>query len=169
MDPEVVEFLKPIGDKLPDVLLVILGFLLGVIPSWWAKKMTIRNHWANLSVELVACKDLAETYLRDHIMCPLYRLPTVAFQTSFPNLIALGQLTEEEINVLSRFSTQVQNLNRGLDNASNIGMINTPQAQEEIKKEFDRNRLYATDITIPANSVGETHFSRALKVINEHR
>lgn len=66
----------------------------------------------------------AEMLLKDNVLAPLYRLPVSAYQTSFPILLADGVLSEEGVHALGSYFCQVQDINRGLDNASAMAHAN---------------------------------------------
>ena len=84
------------------------------------------------------CKERAGIFLKDKKQSPLYRFPVVAFETSFPILLAEGAVTEAESLVISRFSSQVQDINRGLDYAAEMYQAGN---FEKLKKEHNRNHL----------------------------
>ena len=48
---------------------------------------------------MILLKEKAENLLSDQIQAPLYRLSVVAYETSFPILLAEGVVTEEEIKI----------------------------------------------------------------------
>ena len=105
-----------------ELLLILLGFLLGLIPNWWAKQSRLKIHFAALRAEIQLCRDQAETYLKANVMAPLYRLPTKAYEASLPVLLTDAALDEQDVRDLLRFYGQVEDLNRGLENASQLAM-----------------------------------------------
>jgi hypothetical protein len=98
-----------------EVLLVILGFVLGVLPTYWERRRRQKAHKAALDAEQKICRQLAQTYLDANIAAPLYRLPEAAFSTAFPALLADGVVSQVEIEELEWFWLRVQDINRGLD------------------------------------------------------
>jgi hypothetical protein len=60
---------------------VLLGFILAEGKEWLARRRRRGAHWGALSVETEFCRVLAEAYVRDRVIAPLYRLPTpILFQ-----------------------------------------------------------------------------------------
>ena len=123
-----------------EVLLVLLGFALGFVPVWLDRKRRLKTHWSAIRAELELCRERASTLLRDSIRSPLYRLPLSAYQSSFSVLLADGDLSEPEVLTIGRFFCQVQDINRGLDNAA--AMLNADNAAG-LDREYDRNLLKA--------------------------
>lgn len=144
-----------------DLLLVLLGFLLGLIPGWWAKRSRLKVHFAALRAEIQLCRDLAETYLKDEVMAPLYRLPIKAYGASLPVLLADAALDEPGVRDLLRFYGQVEDLNRGLDNASQLAMQNNTGP---LKAEYKRNCLKSQELVAHADGKANL-YSAALACI----
>ena len=105
---------------------MLLGFALGLVPVWLDRKRRLKTHWSAIRAELELCRERASTLLRDSIRSPLYRLPLSAYQSSFAVLLAEGALSESEVLTMGRFFCQVQDINRGLDNAA--AMLNADNA-----------------------------------------
>ena len=123
-----------------EVLLVVLGFLLAHVPRWFDRKRALKTHWCAIRAEMGACRETADLMLKDPRQTPLYRLPVAAFDTSFPVLLGEGSVTEGEVSILSRFSARVHEINRGLDNASEMYHAGRDQ---KLLEEFSRNSLKA--------------------------
>jgi hypothetical protein len=123
-----------------EALLIVLGFVLGLLPTWFDRKRKLRTHWAAIRVELELCRERSSTLLNDAVQSPLYRLPLVAYEVSFPVLVAEGALSEEELLTVGRFYAQAQDINRGLDNATAMLQSNDTAGLE---REFGRNLLKA--------------------------
>jgi hypothetical protein len=79
----------------------------------------------------------AQTLLDDKIMAPLYRLPNTCFTTCYPELLSDGALSEAESTALMAFYSEVDTLNRGLDQAADA------KDQSQLVAEYDRNLLKA--------------------------
>jgi hypothetical protein len=93
----------------------VVGFLLSQGVEWCRRRNLRRAHWAALRAELEFCCQRAETYLRhDEPKAPLYRLPTTAYASVFPELVRDAKVTETEMAPLMRFFTEVEDFNRGL-------------------------------------------------------
>lgn len=123
---------------LQEIGFLLLGFVLGHIPGWLDRRRKLKTHWCAIRAEMEMCKERAEIFLRDKTQSPLYRFPIVAFETSYPILLAEGAVTETEVLILGRFSSHVQDINRGLDYAAEMY-----QAKDfkMLKREYGRNRL----------------------------
>jgi len=147
-----------------SLLLVLLGFFLGLVPGWWSRKQRLKVHWGALRAESAICKEKAETYLGDDVMSPLYRLPTKAYETSFPVLLSDAAVKEKEVRDLSRFYGQVEDLNRGLDNAAELYKENRIDL---LKTEYKRNCTKAHELIEP--QLGSTNlYSNAVALIESH-
>jgi hypothetical protein len=103
-----------------EVLLILFGFILGNIPPWFTRKRRLQTHCCPLREDLDQCKEKAETLLRDGVMSPLYRLPLITYEVSFPVLLADGAGNENEILAIGRFFSLVEEMNRGLDYAAEM-------------------------------------------------
>jgi hypothetical protein len=82
-----------------ELLFLVIGFILGQVPGWFDRKRKLKTHWHAIRAEMILVKEKAEILLNDGIQAPLYRLPVVAYETSFPILLAEGAVTEEEIKI----------------------------------------------------------------------
>ena len=145
-----------------SVLLVLLGFFLALVPPWLQRKRRLKTHWCALRAEIEQCREKTETLLSDHVMSPLYRLPVMTYQTSFPVLLADGGAQENEVSVIGRFFSQAQDINRGLDNAAEMFKAGN---NEKVKQEFDRNCLKARELIEP-NDGEESLYTKAKKVVD---
>jgi hypothetical protein len=65
--PELLKGLMPLFG-------VALGFALAQVSNWWVSQRRRRAHWAALRAELRFCHGLVNTYEKDRIAAPLYRL-----------------------------------------------------------------------------------------------
>ena len=131
-----------------ELAFAIFGFLLALLPPWFNRKRRLKTHWCALRAEMILCKEKAETLLKDNVMSPLYRLPVIAYQVSYPVVLADGAVAEEEVLTLGRFFEQVQDINRGLDNAAEAKMNND---SHNLKTEYDRNLLKAETLVVEHN------------------
>jgi hypothetical protein len=116
-ETEVISLMK-------DIALIVLGFLLGQVPGWIERRRRIRGHWGALAAEAEMCERLAGAYLADDVPAPLYRLPEAAFCASFPALLAEGVIIRLEARQLTEFRGAIQEINRGLDIASEARAAN---------------------------------------------
>jgi len=123
----------PPGTK--EALLIVIGFVLGFLPSWLDRKRRLRTHLQAIRAEMHLARERAVMLLKDNVMAPLYRLPVSAYQTSFPSLLAEGALSESASLSLGNYFCQVQDINRGLDNATAMAHSND---NDGIHREYRR-------------------------------
>jgi hypothetical protein len=147
-----------------DVALVFLGMLVGLLPSWFVRKRRLKTHWRALRAEILQCSEKAETIFASQppVMAPLYRLPLMTYQTSFPVLLADGAVSEPEVHVLGRFFSQVQDINRGLDNAAEMHKAANHAVLEQ---EVNRNCLKARGL-VEAQGSGQSLYLQALAIVD---
>lgn len=130
-----------IGAK--EIVLVLLGFILAWVPQWFDRRRRIVAHWGALRAEAQLCAEAARNLLADRVLAPLYRLPTNAFEKSFPLLLVEGELSESETLSITRFFSVAQDINRGLDNATKLAQSNDT---ENLQSEYQRLLLKATSL-----------------------
>jgi hypothetical protein len=147
---------------LKEIVFLIVGFFLGHVPGWLDRKRKLKTHWYAIRAEMNLCKEKASTLLNDQIQSPLYRLPIIAFQTSFPILLSEGMLAEVESCTMSRFSCQVQDINRGLDYAAEMYSAGNT---DKLEKEYDRNCLKAQTLTLSKGGQ-ESLYEAAKKIVD---
>lgn len=157
MTASIFEYLRGIG-------LVVLGFVLSQAKEWFSRRRRLRNSWSALKAEVDICEHLARTYLQDGVMAPLYRLPTDAFSTSFPVLLAEGAIKGDEVKDLESFFGWIQDINRGLDNA-NVAMHSGNNNQ--LRREYDRLHLKAKELLDGRQGV-EPYLTRGRRVLARH-
>lgn len=145
-----------------ELFLVLLGFLLGTIPAWFMRKRRLRTHWCALRADMEQCNEKAKKLLNDKIMSPLYRLPLIAYQVSFPVLLADGAAEEKEVLSIGRFFNMAEELNRGLDNAAEMLKVGNDQ---KLLVEFNRNCLKAKTLIEP-NEGKDSLYNEARRIID---
>ncbi len=145
-----------------EISLIIFGFLLGMIPPWFMRKRRLKTHWCALRADMEQCNEKAEKLLKDGIMSPLYRLPLIAYQVSFPVLLADGAVEENEVLLIGRFFNMAEELNRGLDNAAEMLKIGNDQ---RLQQEFTRNCLKAKELIEP-NDENNSFYAEAKRIID---
>jgi hypothetical protein len=149
-----------------EIVILIFGMLIGTLPGWIGRKRRLRTHWAALRAEMDLCKEKAETIVGNGstplVLSPLYRLPLLAFEVSLPILLADGALSEVEAKSLSRFYSQVQDINRGLDNAAEM----YKNDNRLLFKEHDRNRLKAETLVL-SRAEQSSMYETARKIVNQ--
>jgi hypothetical protein len=143
---------------------VLLGFVLSEGKEAWARRRRRKAHWAALRAEIEFCGRLAETYIRDRVIAPLYRLPTTASSQSFPALLGDSAAAETDVRSLMQFFSEVETLNRGLDLAQTARENGDEQA---LQAEFDRNLLKATRL-MPRAAATENYYQSARVAVDAH-
>jgi hypothetical protein len=147
---------------LKEFLLLLAGFLLAHIPGVFDRKRKLKTHWHALRAEMILSKEKVETLLSARIPAPLYRLPVVAYSTSFPILLAEGAVTEDEVMKIGRCFGQMQDINRGLDYASEMYKLGN---NEKLEKEHERNCLKAKALLFGEDGE-ENLFEPAKKIVD---
>jgi hypothetical protein len=122
---------------------VAFGFGLSWIQQFWFRCRARRAHLAALGAEIDYCDELAATYERDNVHSPSYRLPVLANLNSLPPLLADGVLNSTQVRSLQSFYTEVDALNRGLDQTHEF---RDPSRKSEFDDEVRRNHLKAQNI-----------------------
>lgn len=138
-----------------DIALILIGFALGQLAGWIERRRRMRGHWGALAAETEMCQRLAGAYLADPVAAPLYRLPEAAFSASFPALLAEGVIDRLEARQLTEFRGAVQEINRGLDIASEARAAdNNILLQTEVNRLNlkCRNLLEGRDSTLPRSA-----------------
>ncbi len=145
-----------------EVFLILFGFLLGRVQPWLDRKRRLKTHWSAIRSEVEQCKSRAGTLLNDNILAPLYRLPILSYQVSFPILLAEGALDENEVLEIGEFFNQVQDINRGLENATALYQLDKP---DMLVKEHERNCLKAKRLIEPTGE-NKSLYERAKVIVD---
>lgn len=136
----------------------VLGFVLGEVKEWLARRRRRKAHWRALGAEAELCREMAEEFLRANVMAPLYRLPTLSYSHSFPVLLADGAPNEAETRAVTQFFSEVETLNRGLDQANELR-----GDESRLRDEFGRNLLKAEKL------VGSGSYYTRIQAVLDHR
>ena len=139
----------------------VLGFVLSQTKDWLSRRRRRKAHWAALRAEIKYCGSQASTYLGDQVAAPLYRLPTIAYGHSLGALLSDGAVDEAEVEALITFYSEVETLNRGLDQAHDA-RGDGPTLENELR----RNRVKAKRLKPP--ETGANYYSVALDVVDRH-
>ena len=150
-----MEFLK-------SIVGVLVGFFLGRGVTYFERRRRLRAHWSALDAEVDLCEAQARTYLSDHVSAPVYRLPTVAFTTSFPVLLGDGAVSRAESLALTSFNSMIDQINRALDLATEHR-----GDAERLRQEVDRIRLKCTHL-LEAHGGYEAYVVRARGAVAKH-
>jgi hypothetical protein len=139
---------------------VLLGFGLAVLKDSRSRKQRQRAHIAGMIEELKFCSDQACAFVDDKVLAPLYRLPTVTYQSAFPVLLADGAMSSGDIKAIIQYFNEVETLNRGLDQAeSQRGKGFTSALQDEHHRNLGKaSRLL---VNMPC-------FKNALQALERH-
>lgn len=157
------------GEVAAAVTGAVVAFLLLVAYDWLRARRRRRAHFAALEAEMDYCRDLAQTYLRDGVKAPLYRLPIVAYANSLPALLSEAALGEVDTRHLLEFFNEVEALNRGLEQAEGARLIADRNEREaKLDDEYSRNTLKAQRL-ISANALSPSYYDRAKSVVSSHR
>lgn len=140
------------------------AFIFSGVKDWRARCQKRKSHWCALRAEIEVCRDKAETYLRDNIIAPLYRLPTIAYSQSFPALLSDAAVAEGEVKSLIEFFTEVESLNRGLDLAQTA---RERRDEEAVQQEYGRNRLKAERL-VPPPPGNKNYYTSVRAVVDAH-
>lgn len=87
------------------------------VSAWLIRRSRRRTFRAAMAAEAALCRSLAQSYVNDRVGSPLYRLPTVAYDNGFPELLKDGVVGANESKVTLEFYGLVGQINRGLDQA----------------------------------------------------
>lgn len=147
-----------------EVAFVFLGMLVSLLPPWFIRKRRLKTHWRALRAEIILCSEKATTIFKSEplVMAPLYRLQLMTYQISYPILLADGVVSESEVRILGRFFSQAQDINRGLDNATEMNQSDKPS---KLEQEFNRNCLKAKGL-VEAQGQEPSLFSQALAIVD---
>ncbi len=74
-----------------------------------------RGHFAAFAAEVNMISEVCRGYLSSNILMPAYRVPVFALSASYPALLGLGELTQQDATAILRFYTCVNSFNSGLD------------------------------------------------------
>lgn len=143
-----------------DIALLIIGAAVGAVISqfifWWRKRIRTKNNFGAIRAEVNLCLDFANQFLKDKIIAPSYRFPTLSYQTLFPAILSNNELKEDEAKSLMKFSNLVDSINRGIDLAASVP--HTIDTVQKTKMPFlseynSRNRAKAEELISIQNEV----------------
>jgi hypothetical protein len=156
------ELVAGISTAIPALLGTIVGFFLASGHEWWLRKRKIRAHWGAIRAEMTLCKEKADTFINTPVQAPLYRFPVMAVQTAFPILLVEGSLNEQEALAVGRYSSQVEDINRGLDYAASHAMDGDTVG---LSSQYNRLVLKTRGL-IEASDGGTSLFEAAMAVVD---
>ena len=119
----------------------VLGAVLAYLPRFLSTRQKLISNRALLLVEIDACRKMAATYLSAGFASPAYRLPSLGWSQSIPQIIAIGMIDQTQIEAVQDFYTEVASLNRGLDQADRHMVDET-----RLSAETNRARLKSRNI-----------------------
>jgi hypothetical protein len=141
-----------------NVLLVVLGWVLALGPDWYRRKRMRKAHWEMLGAEISICTKRAKWYINRTVIAPLYRLPTSAFSVSFPVLVSEADVTGDEFASLVEYYSWAEDINRGLDNASDAA-----KADDSIRLLNEEARIHSK-----CEELLSQYLEPALKTLRDH-
>jgi len=144
---------------------VVLGFLGTNTVAWLEKHKRHRAYWSAISAEVELCKSMAETYLRDEVRAPLYRLPLIAYDKGFPALLGDGVVSKEAAKAILAFYSLVGEMNRGLEQA-NLLWQDRDAPDELLDTAANRIRIKAARISDHVHDAPERYYDGARSVID---
>ena len=153
-------------EQLKNILIgAALTLIINIIQSWVRKKLRLRTHWSVISGEIELCREKAAALLNPDkvIGSPLYRLPTSAYETSFPVLLENGALTGPQYLIVGRFFSLVQEINRGLEYSAEANQSNN---HVHLFHEFQRIKLKARNL-IEREGIDPSLHEKAKGLVNE--
>ena len=144
-----------------------LGYLGAELREFFRRKRERQGHFEALGVEIQICSDIARGDSGGKVRAPAYRMPLMAYQRSFPLLIADGVLSLEEINALARFYMNAAAFNYSLDQAQAVLM---KKEEDRPPKRLENESFRARMKALKLNSEGESsnHYHTAIRVITAH-
>ena len=101
------------------VVIAALALFVSIVVAGWTiyrnafatrleRQKRIKGRFAAMYVEVQECGRIATGYKNDNVQSPLYRLPTICYETCFPALLGDSGLPEKEADNLLRFYTGVE-------------------------------------------------------------
>lgn len=138
------ELIKAATPAITPIIGVLVGYVISEFKEWSLRRRRRDALWQTIEAEIECCRDFADMYLKDEIMCPSYRLPSISYTSCLPILLSDGVLLKKDILVLTKFFNQVETLNRGLDHAHEA---RDRADRVRILSEYDRNRIKAKEIS----------------------
>jgi hypothetical protein len=143
---------------------VVLGFLLSEIPRRRREQQARLSRLHAVRIEVEHCGEMLRTFIRDPKLAPLYRLPTGAGEHALGAIATDGTLGDAATQSLLRYYTQVDEVNRGLDLATQARAADNSKMLAE---EFDRLFNFKVPGLLNAPNPGELSLQerveRALK------
>ena len=140
----------------------VLVFLAGLWALARQRAARIKGNWSVLFVEVRECGRTAKVYLEDDVMAPLYRLPTISFETCYPALLTDAGLDEDKADILLKFFTEVQTVNRGLDLTDDLSRT---KGHPLMKGAYERNCLKAKRVKSPDSEL----YKDAIELCAQHK
>ncbi len=143
----------------------LLAYGFTVLREHRERRRRCRANAAGLIAEMTMCAEHAAGFLRDHVMAPSYRLPTIFFERALPSLIVDGALPLDGAAAILRFYNQVETLNRGLDFAHSARI---EKDQVRLDEENNRNRNHKAPKIAAPNGQFYTDASAAVALISRN-
>ncbi len=123
----------------------LLAVVITLGNNWLVNWQKVRGVRGVLREEIEVCADMARTFHGAGIAAPLYRLPTSSYYTGLRELLAAGAIAGAAAKALILFYSEVETLNRGLDQAADVSPPDAPVGTAT-QIVHDRNRIKAEHI-----------------------
>lgn len=120
-------------DALNEPLLVVLGFLFGLLPGMRQRRRQAKGHLATIEAELTHCQEGCEEFARGLVIAPIYRLPITGTSAALAWLIAEGYLEPDEYDATGRVIMLVDQVNRGLDRTADADALRQPDEHARVQ------------------------------------
>jgi hypothetical protein len=167
-DENPVIILDMSSDAFYGLVGVIIGALLAALLTWIPasldRKRRIKANWHIIDQDIVLSHGRLSTLAKGDVLSPLYRLPLLGYEISLPALVADSAIGPDQYLVLSDFFLQVQDINRGLDQAASAVSISNDHA---IKLESNRNGLKARALLQGREGDPEPLYDQAKRIVQE--
>ena len=135
--------MNPTTWLLYSLIVATFTFVLVRAWDWWWRRKRLEAHRTALAAEMAICSQDAHIYCTAGIQAPSYRLPTLIYTGSLPDLIANGALSAQGVDALIRFYNQAEALNRGLDQINQARFAGDSKAYTD---EHNRNLIKAEEL-----------------------
>ncbi|OAI50065.1 hypothetical protein AYO46_10725 [Betaproteobacteria bacterium SCGC AG-212-J23] len=148
------------------VIGAIVGFGISELRERLQRKRQRTGHLEALTVEVSVCGDLAQGYCIGKVMAPAYRMPLLAYQRVFPELVSAGILNSTETNALMRFFFNAAAFNFALDQAQAVLMKKSEdRPPNRLELETRRAMLKAQKLAKGGTS---NHYTAAIDALRKH-
>jgi hypothetical protein len=144
-----------------------LGFGISEFREWRQRKRQRVGYLEALAVEIGVCGDLARDYCAGGVMAPAYRMPLLAYQRAFPELLSAGILVSKETDALMRFYFNAAAFNFALDQAQAV-LMKKKEDRPEKRLDWETRRAMLKARKLARGSNTPNHFDAAIAALRSH-